>query len=130
MGDVAHRGRALTCIMTHTIPEHTAGTAARVAIVACTVGGVAFIIDTVTITVINSNFGTADDVLFFAGLIAFAVALGALALHLSSPSRGARRMVRTVATFLALLIGLGTFSLLMDAFGRRAFSEANIGLHG
>lgn len=121
--------------MTNTTSAYDATTIAgptslRVATIAALVGGAALILDTVTITVINSNFGPIDDVLFFVGLAGLAATLVALSVHLSARATGAARIGLGGLVFIAIFIVLGGLSYVADLFGRHAFSDANIGLHG
>ena len=89
----SRQGRMSNGFMTHTATADTTlhTTSARVAVIAAVVGGAALVIDTVTITVVNSSFGVLDDVFFYAGLAALVVTLISLAVHLSGGAHGARR---------------------------------------
>lgn len=129
-GRRASNGDMTYAATAHTATTHTGVAPLRVAAIAAAVGGAAFVIDTVTITVVNSNFGVFDDVLFYTGLAALMVTLAALAVHLSRRTRGARRVIWGGLIFLVLFVGTAAFSFLMDAMGQRVFSEANVGLHG
>jgi hypothetical protein len=107
----------------------TRSTSARVTCIASLVGGAAFVVDTVTITAINSSFGRLDNAVFFVGLGGLAVTAVAMAVYVSGRAKGARRAGLGVLTFVALLVVLGVVGQLMDAIGRHVFSDANVGLH-
>lgn len=116
--------------MTNTATAHATLPSQDIAALAAVLGGVALVVDTVTITVVNSSFGVLDDVFFYTGLGAFLVTLAALAAHFSRRVSGVRRIAVGALVFLALLICSAAFSLLMDAMGQHVFSDANVGLHG
>jgi hypothetical protein len=105
-------------------------TSARVTCIAGIVGGAAFVVDTVTITAINSSFGLLDNAVFFLGLAGLAVTTVSMAVYVSGRANGVRRIGLGVLTFVALAVVLGVLGQLMDTMGRHVFSDANIGLHG
>jgi hypothetical protein len=105
-------------------------TSARVTYVAGVVGGAAFVVDTVTITVINSSFGVLDNAMFLVGIGGLAVTAVSLAVCLSGRATGVARIGLGVATFVALAVVLGVAGQLMDTMGHHVFSDANVGLHG
>jgi hypothetical protein len=104
--------------------------ARRVTAAAALVSGLAFLTDTVTITVINRSFGTPDDALFLSGLAALAVALIALSIDLSARTAGIRRAGLAIVVFVAVFSVIGGLAKLMDTLGRHIFSTDNVGLHG
>lgn len=119
---------------THTTAQHaTTGTPHHTALRATgllgLVGGAAWIIDTVTIAVINRPFDPLDSVLFFAGLACLLGTVLALAVHLSAGRTGAARVAVAVGAFLATGAVLGALSFSADFLARHIFSPANIGLH-
>ncbi|MGI9155355.1 MAG: hypothetical protein ACR2FG_01755 [Marmoricola sp.] len=83
-----------------------------------------------TITVINSNFGVLDSVVFFlglAGLLTFAVSFS---VHLSARTTGVARVGLGVLAFVVVIAALGGLSYVADLLGRHVSSTANVGLHG
>ncbi len=93
------------------------------------VGGAAWVIDTVTIAVLNRSFDPLDSVLFIVGLVGLVLTIGALAVHLSAGREGPARAGVAVGAFLATTAVLATVSFAADTLGRHAFSSSNIGLH-
>jgi hypothetical protein len=93
-------------------------------------GGCAFVVDTVTIVVVNRSFGVLDNVLFVLGLLGLLGTLVALATALSAPAHGAARLARGVGAFLAALVVIGVLAQVMDTMGHHVFSASNKGLHG
>lgn len=116
--------------MTNTLTAYAAPIARRIAAGAALLGGAALVIDTVTITVLNSSFGVLDDVLFFTGFVGMLVFAAAFAAQLSSRSQGMAQLVLGVLVFVATIAILGACSWLFDTLGRHVFSTANVGLHG
>ncbi len=94
------------------------------------VGGAAWVIDTVTIAVLNRAFDPLDSVLFFAGLACVLGTVLALAVHLSVGRTGPARVAVAAGAFLATAAVLGAISFGADTLARHVFSPANIGLHG
>jgi hypothetical protein len=105
-------------------------TSARITHIAGLVGGAAFVVDTVTITAINSSFGVLDDAMLFVGLGGLAITAVSLAVYVSGRATGAARIGLGTVTFVGLMVVLGVVAQLMDSMGRHVFSDANIGLHG
>ncbi len=114
--------------ITTTTPR-TRSAAAMATCVAGLVGGAALVVDTVTITAINSSFGRLDNAVFFVGLGGLAVTAVALSVYVSARAKGARRVGLGVLTFIASVVVLGVVGQLMDTMARHVFSEANVGLH-
>ncbi len=108
----------------------TASRSTRITGVASLVSGAAFLVDTVTITIINRSFGGLDDALFLGGLLALAVALVGLSVCWSRRFTGARRVGVAALVFVGAFVVVGGLAQAMDAFGRHTFSTANVGLHG
>jgi heme/copper-type cytochrome/quinol oxidase subunit 4 len=102
----------------------------RLVALAGLVSGAALVVDTVTIALLNSSFGVADDVLFLLGFAGLWVTLVGLAVHLSAGRRGAARLGAAVGTFLIAVLVIGGLAWAMDLMGHHVFSEANVGLHG
>lgn len=107
----------------------TPGTALRATGVLALVGGAAWIIDTVTIAVLNRPFDPLDSIFFFIGFSCLVFAIVALAAHLSASRTGRARGALAVAVFLATAVAIGAISFAADTLGRRIFSPENIGLH-
>ena len=107
----------------------THDTALRATALLGLVGGAAWVIDTVTIAVLNRAFDPLDSVLFFLGAACLVLTLVALAVHVSAGRTGAARLRVALAAFFATTAVLATISLTADIMGRRVFSPANVGLH-
>ena len=106
-----------------------ARTAYRLTAVLSLLAGLAFVVDTVTIAVINGPFDPLDSILFFAGLsLMFATGV-ALAVATTTRWQGVGRVGVGVALFLAFAVGLGAISMAFDTLGRHVFSDSNVGLH-
>jgi DMSO/TMAO reductase YedYZ heme-binding membrane subunit len=112
-------------------PTHTTPLSAlRVCGLLALMGGAAWIIDTVTIAVLNRAFDPLDSVLFLTGLACLLLTLVSLATHLSAGHAGPARVGRATGAFLLTAVTLGGVSFVADTLGRHFFSPANIGLHG
>lgn len=114
-----------------TTPHSTthASTVRRATVLIAFVGGAAWVIDTVTIAVLDRAFDPLDSVLFFVGLGCLVLTVVAVATRLSAGHRGRARLGRAAVALLAVTALLGSVSLAADTLGRRLFSPANVGLH-
>ena len=65
------------------------------------VGGASWVVDTVTIAVLNRSFDPLDSVLFFLGAACLVLTLVALAVHVSAGRTGAARLRVALAAFFA-----------------------------
>jgi hypothetical protein len=121
----------MTTSTTHQADKHLRLTRAlRFTAATGLVGGCAFVVDTVTIAVINNSFGTLDNLLFGVGLLALLVTLLALAAAISIRATGGNWVAWGVGTFLGALAVIGVLAQIMDTMGHHVFSPANKGLHG
>jgi uncharacterized membrane protein len=102
----------------------------RVTITLALASGAAFIVDTVTIAVINRTFDPLDSVLFLVGFAGMLATTGALSVYLSRNRRGFQRVAVAAGIFLAVAAVLGLVSYAFDQFGRHVFAAGNKGLHG
>ena len=118
--------------MTDTLkaPDATTNTRLRITALSGLVGGCALLIDTITITVINSSFGVLDDALFLLGITAMLVCVVSFAVVVSASRHGAARSGFGLLAFVATLGVVFGLAQLMDTMGHHVFSKTNIGLHG
>ena len=100
--------------------------ASALAVPACTVAGLAFVVDTVTIAVLDRSFDPLDSILFFCGLLAMVVGVAAAGLVLSAGRRP--RWLWAVGIVVVVGAVLGVVSGVGDYVARSTYTGDNLGL--
>ena len=98
----------------------------RFTVAAAAIGGTAWIIKTVTITVRDAYFEPLESVIFFVGLVGIVSALVSLGWHLAA----GRSVLVRVAASLGVLIAVIAVASLIAAFVGSLYNGSNIGLEG
>jgi hypothetical protein len=101
----------------------------RLAILAASLGGAAWVADTAIITAHNGSFGLADDALFILGLAAIVLAGGLVAAMAARRFAGTRRLLLAIAVFAVIGVGLTVLSMAADGLSHSVYSGDNRGLH-
>ena len=97
-----------------------------VAVAACTTAGVAFVVDTVTIAVLDRPFDPLDSILFCCGLVATVVGVVAAAVALS---RGRTpRALWAVGILVAVIAVIGVVAQVGDTLAHHYYAGGNLGL--
>lgn len=96
----------------------------RLTIAAAAIGGISWIIKTVTITVRDAYFEPLESVFFFVGMVGVTVAIATLAWHLTARLNTAMRTFASFAAVVAIVI----FSLLIDKLVSAVYTGDNLGI--
>jgi hypothetical protein len=99
------------------------------AVLAALIGGIAWVVDTTVIAVIDDSFDPLDSILFLSGLAALVVMGGSIGALVGRRSAGVRRVLVAAGVALALVAGLTVVSIAADALSHALYHGGNRGLH-
>jgi hypothetical protein len=99
------------------------------AALAALIGGLAWVVDTTVIAVIDDSFDPLDSILFLSGLAALVVMGGSIGALAGRRSAGMRRVLEATGVTVGLVAALTLVSIAADALSHALYHGSNRGLH-